>query len=382
MSDLIATIFHITDMHLFVDESGALRKDALGSARLLTTIARKTPVPSTQAFFSGAMWHNEEALLALRETLLELMERSADEDDDSYDAPVIVVQGGDVEALGSAAPPDVKEYTAFPSWSFLHKDLRRALDRWSWWDIYGNHDTWPGSYPMMRWRDRAINRARIASIPGLEDPWPDVLEVSGSSTGIPVVLIRLNTVSRTLLMETLASGRVSDHPPAGASVDEVLENLARELEPWRDRQAVRIVSMHHPVHVSGAGGWKFTTGWLKGREELAERLSDLRVQLVLAGHTHKLDPARAATDAQTGEQPPLAWPTAQLVAESPTQDSVDELHGTGRYAGLQRRSFSRYRLLAEGGSLEVERTVFSYSDTRGRFAPAGSTRVFRGLPLE
>ena len=61
---------------------------------------------------------------------------------------------------------------------------------------------------------------------------------------------------------------------------------------------------------------------------------------------------------------------------------MEELRSTGQYAGLHPRSFSRYRLLAEGESLEVERTVFSYSDARGGFAPEGSTRVFRGLPLE
>jgi len=377
MPDPIASIFHLTDMHLFVDESGERRDGALPSARLLTKIARRTPVPSAQALFSGAMWHNEEPLLALWEILPELIKGSSGDGE----APVIVVQGGDVEALGSAARPEHGGYSAFPSWSFLHNHLHPVSGQWPWWDIYGNHDTWPGTYPMMRWRHRAINRARIASIPGLEGPWPNTLEVWGSPTNIPVVLTRLNTVSRTLLTETLASGRVSDHPPGGKSTEEALDDLADMLEPWLDREAVRIVSMHHPPHVAGASGRRFTAGWLEGREELAERLSDLGVQLVLAGHTHKLNPARDSTYTAEGTQAPLVWPTSQLVAESPTQDSVDELRSTGQYSGLQPRSFSRYQLLVEAGTLEVERTVFNYSDARGDFAPEVSTRVFSGLPL-
>ncbi len=374
MAGVIATIVHLTDMHLFVDAGGETRNDALPTARLLTWIAKKAPLASVQRLGSGAMWHNEEALLALRDALGELAHAS------SPGAPLVVVQGGDVEALGSALEGAVG-YDAFPSWAYLHGVLR-PLGGWSWSDIYGNHDTWPGSYPPLRARDRALNRSRIASIPGLAGPWPDALKIASPQTGVPVVIARLNTVSRTLLCETLASGNVSDHPPGNASLQEVLDALGRALEPWADRPAVRIVSMHHPVHVAGASGRRLTSGWLEAGDELAECLRRLRVQLVIAGHTHELDPERDASYVPLGLQPPLAAPTAQLVAESPTQDSVDELRSTGQYEGMESRSFSLYQLIAEGESFAVERTIFSYADQRGEYAGEGPVTVFSDLPLE
>ena len=382
MPDLIATIFHVTDMHLFVDESGDLRHDAEDAARLMVEIAKKVPIPKLRDLLSGGMWHNEEALKALA---VDLPACVADARRDEPGSPIIVLQTGDVEALGSAAPPQRAGYEAYPSFQFVHDQLRDPVVRAgaSWLDIFGNHDTWPGAYPPMRVRDRAINRERIATVPGLEGPWPELVESYQGDSGVPVIVARINTVSRTLLEETIASGAVSDHPPGGASALEVLNELSAVFAPWRDQRAVRIVVMHHPPHPFDASfQTKLTTGLLEGRDELAEVLSELRVQLVIAGHRHKLNPAlEAQWVALPWRQPPLVDPTVQLVAESATQDSIAPIEDNTAYGDFQPMSFCRYRLWTGGDIFAVERTLFQYSDGRPSFSGRMSGTLFDGLPL-
>lgn len=328
------------------------------------------------------MWHDEQALSALQDDLPEKV--SSEREETSDGTPILILQTGDVEALGSAALPELDGYDAFPSFEFIHGHLRPAADEASWIDIFGNHDTWPGTYPPMRWRYRAINRERIASVPGLEGPWPDVNPFGPGPTGIPVIVARVNTVSRTLLEETLASGTVSDHPPQGLTSDDVIADLAAQLAPWSDRPAVRIAVMHHRPHPFDTTlGKELTTGWLEGGAELAERLSQLGVQLVIAGHRHKLDPSRDVEGAAPGRQPPLRPPTVQLVAESPTQDSVAPPDDETEYGEFGDLSFSRYRLRATGSTtFAVERTVLGYTEIGGTaFSQDTSATVFGELPL-
>ena len=296
---------------------------------------------------------------------------------------MITLQTGDVEALGSAAPPDLVSHDAFPSFAFVQNRLRPSSGADCWLDLYGNHDTWPGAYPPMRWRHAAINRARIATIPDLHWPWPELALPLAGPTGIPVLLARLNTVSRTLLEETQATGNVSDHPPAGASRDKVLEQLADLFEPWEGQQAVRIVLMHHPPHpFQTEAGESLTTAGLEGAQELADRLAAHHVQLVIAGHRHKLDPPlQPGLDHHPG-QPPLRAPTVQLVGESPTQDAVPSSKDKTNYDGVQPRSFARYRLWSDGGTLEVQRTVFRYQRDEDEFIERPEQTLFAGIPLE
>lgn len=380
MPDLIATIFHLTDMHLLVDRDGEIRKEKLRRTRMLVWTARRAPIDSLQTFFAGAMWHRQTALTALRRALSEVLAQEQQELAATPDAPIAVVQGGDVEALGSSAPHHAIDYEAFPSFEFVHRHLRSTDVRFTWLDIFGNHDTWPGTFPLLAIRPNAAIRGRIGSVPGLEGPWPDLL-VLGATGPVPLVIARVNTVSRDFSGENLASGAVSEHPEDGASLNDVLDRLTGVFAPWQDRPVVRAALLHHPVHFAYGAGGRFSSDRLDGAEELAERLKKLNVQLVLAGHVHELDPPRDATDLEAGTQPPLKSPTVQLVAETPTQDWVER--DDSDFAALPSRSFCRYRLWADSQTFDVERTVFKYDEGNVRFAPVQpSTTVFRGIPLE
>jgi hypothetical protein len=381
MPDLIASIFHLTDMHLLVDESGQTRDDPLRRARLLVELARKAPFSGVRGLCSGSMWHERKALLALADTLPALIARERQEVEEG--TPVIALQTGDVEALGSAAPPALVSHEAFPSFAFVQNRLRPSSGADCWLDLYGNHDTWPGAYPPMRARHAAINRARIATIPDLHGPWPELAPPLTGPTGIPVLLARLNSVSRTLLEETRATGRVSDHPPAETPLKQVLDELSALFDPWRGREAVRIVLMHHPPHAFKVeAGESLTTADLVGAQELAERLAEDHVQLVIAGHRHKLDPPLQPGPEHRPAQPPLRAPTVQLVAETPTQETVPSKGDTTSYDGVQRRSFARYRLWSDRRTLTVQRTVFRYERDEDEFVERPAQTLFAGIPLE
>lgn len=376
MSDLIGTIFHISDMHLFVDQDGDMRQDTLASARLIARLARIRRVSKLQRLFSGIMWHNQAALTALVRRIDQLVE-AEDAQGDGPRAPIVILQGGDVDALGSSAPSPLSGYAAFPSFAFVHQRLCPADPRWRRSDIFGNHDTWPGTLPAIGWRHRESNRDRVGTIPGVEGPWADAVELQPVS-GVPVVITRLNTVSRTIVAETFADGELSNHPYDGAASEAALDRLGEVLEPWRSRAAVRVLLMHHPPSAPAGSS---SAGELADADKLAACLADLRVQLVVAGHVHELDPRRDASANRVVAQDPLIYPTVQLVAESPTQDSIQRVEDGDGYANLQTRSFCRYRLWVAAQGLDVERTVFRYVGGANEFNPAPARIVFGGLPL-
>jgi hypothetical protein len=376
MADLIGTIFHISDMHLFVDQDGDMRHDAVASARLIARLARTRNVSKLQRLFSGIMWHNHAALTALVGQIDQLVEAERAQSVGPT-APIVILQGGDVEALGSSAPSPLIGYDAFPSFAFVHQRLCPSDPRWGWSDIFGNHDTWPGTFPLIGWGHRDSNRDRVGTVPGVEGPWADAVELAPVSR-VPVVVARLNTVSRTLVAETFASGELSNHPYDGAACEAALDRLRAALEPWRSRAAARVLLMHHPPSApAGSAG----AGKLADADKLAACLADLHVQLVVAGHVHELDPRRDASANPAVAQEPLVYPTMQLVAESPTQDSIHRVEDGDGYANLETRSFCRYRLWAAAEGLDVERTVFRYVGADNAFRAATARMVFGGLPL-
>ena len=342
MTELIGTIFHLTDMHLCVERDGALRENTRWLSRLLVRGARKMPGASMRNVLAGSMWHREPALEGLRRTLPLLLREETQAPADSS-APIVVLQGGDVEALGSWAPRHHSGYTAFPSFDFVHTHLSRHEAGAAWLDVFGNHDTWPGMVPVVPTSTARHNRARIATVPGLEGPWPAPVELA--TVPVPLVVARVNTVAREPVGELLAYGAVSEHPPDPERPDDVMEQLTAQLAPWRDRPAVRVVLLHHPVHYA-EGASDIGPRRLDGAKQLARCLSELRVQLVIAGHVHALDPPAGEQDLEAGSQSPLEYPTAQLVAETPTQDWPPGGNGADDYAALPTRSFCRYRLLA------------------------------------
>lgn len=127
--------------------------------------------------------------------------------------------------------------------------------------------------------------------------------------------------------------------------------------------------LHHPPYFfSTRGGYAGvydhgTTGAFDGADELGSRLGKLGIHLVLAGHRHAVDPPDAqhvvAGVGIPSAQAPLAGPTVQLVANSPTQDEHVPVE----------RSFSIYRLVMDADTLKVQRTIYATTLERNELEP-------------
>jgi hypothetical protein len=248
-----------------------------------------------------------------------------------------------------------------------------------WTQVFGNHDTWPGSFPLVEpWN--TTNRDRIAQVAVLQGDWlqPTTLQ---TPSDIPVVLARINTVARSLQGEVRACGALNAVPPAERPTSQLLQELRDLFEP-SEEIAVRIVVMHHPPHAFAARNFeRLTTAAFSGARELADALSASRVQLVIAGHRHALDPPLGAED-YGFTQRPLSCPTVQLAAESPTQRMTEEIDDD--LAVGSARSFCRYRLELDpdGTTFSVARTVFHYTVSGGGFRPGPEERTFAQIPLQ
>lgn len=368
MPEIIATIFHISDLHLHVDADGRVRTEETMLGRLRERLEeRGLSLPG------GLLWHEEMALAGLKRELplrLELEQELL-----GPEGVVVVVQTGDVEALGGLSDDsDLSWQEAFPSWAHLEGLDNDCPAQWI--HVFGNHDTWPATVPLLAGTGHDVNADRIGEVDLLGDDWRELVSISTPS-GVPLIFARVNTVARSPLRATLASASLGALPPELCDPPTLLEQMRQALEPWAGMEAVRIALMHHPPHafasslVSRLGPARFP-----GAGDLAQVLADSRVQLVLAGHRHHLDPPEGQ-ERYGFTQRPLQEPTVQLVAETAAQrlphGSEDEpLDSPGR-------SFCRYRLLKDGGSMAVERTVFGYHG--GRFRPGRAEITFDQLPL-
>jgi Calcineurin-like phosphoesterase len=342
----IATLVHLTDLHLFVDERGVARdvKTQRWSRRLQELVRGGrsqderhaiTKLFSTVPFAGHGLDSADDTLwLALIATLADIIRKEK--------VPVAVVQTGDVEAFGSGWDGQVL-YPGFAALRSVKDQLMRPEDEW--FDTYGNHDTWFGAPPvpgMTAPQHIRNSLTNISRIPGLGAPWLQMWPpLASAHPTCSLQFVRINTVIPRGARAFLAQGRVLRHPPPSrptdadtqAAIDDLRQNGHPEV-----RDTVRIAMLHHPVHNFSPGLMKrFSTGALAGRRELADVLSELGVSLVLAGHRHDIDPAQSATNTA---QPPLHHDTLQLVADSPTL-----VHGE--------RSFSLYRLYVDNPPTKV-----------------------------
>ena len=147
-----------------------------------------------------------------------------------------------------------------------------------------------------------------------------------------------------------AKGCLGPHPRRGHGDEDTtalqaLGDLTRESPG----PAIRILLCHHPAFEPTGGGTHATNG-----ADLAE--SAPGIHLVLAGHTHRLDPAEITADVGDG--------IGQLVSESPTQADA-------KLIAQARRSLSVYRIRLDEvtDTLSVDRIRY-INDIGGHCEPA------------
>ncbi len=337
----LASIVHITDTHFFVDRNG----EALAAstrARLVRTLARLGV--KDLDFASADM--TERFSLALRRAVD--LERSVL----PPDAPLVAVHSGDTEAFGSPGGPHT-----YPGFGHLARILDEAGMGDSVVAVYGNHDVWPGSVALfgLNGPRHDTQKRTLADAVAMVGPLPRLEPLRfPSATGLDIVFVPLNSVnSHAVRGGIFAYGRMSSHPPSPASVLDVVDGYG--LRP----DDLNIAVMHHPLHFYRPLTLRdrLGVGHLDDAVNVAERLATAGIDLVLAGHRHRLDPAFGDTiDATHRAQWPLPAGLAQLVALSPTM-ATDTSAARADPEGSPRSGLCVYRVMATRGTISLQRLI-------------------------
>ncbi len=354
----IASVIHVTDLHLFVAENGETRSESDQSAA--ARLAKRLGFDGL-GFASGPKVRRfERIFLRAVEAELRLV---------SIDGHVVVAQTGDVEAFG--AFPTSSDFFGF---SYLENVVfpKAGIPVVS---VYGNHDVWPGDFPAFRWRrvDQRSQKKLIADETSIKGPLPpnSVVRLEGPP-GPDIVIVPINTVrSRRTRGGVWSNGLVSPHPPSKSSPLDDLRSLG--LDP----SDINIVIQHHPVHFFGDRKSKLLPRWvgdLDDKEQVAYTYEEANVHLVMAGHRHALNPSyQTGLVSSSLTQHPLRPKTAQLVSLSPT------ISQTNAAAHHPSRGLCVYRIIADipGNRISVERAIYPT-----RRADPDTVIVERGLIRE
>jgi hypothetical protein len=370
MGSHVASIVHLSDLHLLFDEEGRVGTPSWRSQWA-------TFFGSLPAIGEGMAGHEPQAWNALRDSLRPLIQHERRLV--GSEGIVLVVQTGDVEARGGMheGADSLLRLQGFKALFELKETVlapTRLADGWI--DIYGNHDVWRDSLGFG-------GPSGLDCLCGLDEfagDWPDL---AWSSTEVDLRLggshlldvFRINSVVDHGRHQVFAGGAVGSHRP-GVPVEKASEQLADAVGARPNDPAIRLLLMHHPPHrfrdrPRSERGHRFfgrtranvrysllsrTLGDLEGRDPLAASIAG-SIDLVLAGHRHSYDPHPDVTPVPWDTQRPLGDTTAQLVAQSPTKI------GTSRSLPIYRLHLDE---LPDGGDdsaakrLSVHRVIATY----------------------
>ncbi|HJV00087.1 MAG TPA: metallophosphoesterase [Burkholderiaceae bacterium] len=231
---------------------------------------------------------------------------------------------GDLSALG-----DMGSLKTALEWL---DDYRVILDAKQTLILHGNHDAWPGKFPLAANR-MEIDTQQEALRDLLGKAWPQT-EIQ---TGIPhaKARLRLSAVNSTIgerWPNTLARGEVGMDPPWNTFGDDQLRQLAKQtrkaFHPDGVTRDFRILALHHPVHYPPPRPTLQMS--LRNDGAVADALAEFSMHqrgklahLLLSGHTHETYPRLGALPpTSTGQQyAPLYEGQLQLIAGSLSQSS-------------------------------------------------------------
>jgi hypothetical protein len=341
----VASIVHITDTHLFVDEHGTTRSPR-DRSRLVRVLARLGV--KDLDFASGDM------TAAFSQTLRRAvdLERSVL----PPGAPVVAVHTGDTEAFGSSDQRHV--YAGFTHLSRIVDDAGLSDTAVA---VYGNHDVWPGTIALfgLNGPHHDSQKHSIADVVDLVGQLPPSAPLRfPTAAGFDVVFVPLNTVnSHPLRGALLAYGRISPHPPNPSHPQAQALDIVAAYNLCPDD--LNIAVMHHPPHFYRPLTLRdrLGIGHLDDADYVACRLAAAGIDLVLAGHRHRLDPPFLETiDAAQPKQAPLPAGVAQMVAISPTLPTEASV-ARNDPEGSPRSGLCVYQIMASPESISLHRVI-------------------------
>jgi 3',5'-cyclic AMP phosphodiesterase CpdA len=209
-------------------------------------------------------------------------------------------------------------------------DYRIILDASATLILHGNHDAWPGKFPLAA-NNMELDQHQAALRKLLDKAWPH----TAIQTAIPhaSARLRLNAVNSTTgdkWPNTLARGHVGMDPPWATLGDDQMTQLAaqvrKDFHPDHAIRDFRILALHHPVHYPPPRPMLQMS--LRNDDVVADALAGFSAHgrgklahLVLSGHTHETYPPRGSLPStSTGQQyAPLYEGQMQLIAGSLSQ---------------------------------------------------------------
>lgn len=345
MTDCLAIVFHITDIHLDLSHRLKEYRQALFDfiSQPVGAIATALAVALVRSRGKCApehAWRN----------LVRTMRRRVSER--RTHGSVIVAQTGDVEAFGADRDGTHPGYTRLYEelWPHLHARGAKCVD------IFGNHDIWP---PMFLGADFEATHADQPLLLALEHsqlmgPWDEIRIVGVDAPDICVH--RVCTVDASAWGAISAQGRICSEPvvPGDQPPERIGERLRERLA---DKEALHLVISHHPIHlVPDLTFGRQLISELEGRGEVLSAIED--TAFVFSGHLHQLHPGAGAA----GSSPQMIGDSATIRSRSTSSPSIAEYEIRRREEGQP----SSDRAISE--RMRADRIVHIYSPMQGYVA--------------
>lgn len=282
-----------------------------------------------------------------------------------------LVDTGDLSALG-----DLDSLTKAFGWLDEYKKLLGAKRMLV---IHGNHDAWPGRFPLFASADETLkHQKKLRKL--FAHSWPHSIETSIPHGDSKLSLSAINSTTANRIANTLARGLVDKDPPWAKHFG--VDQLARLAERTKNNvnangssRDFRILALHHPVHYPPPRP-KFQMS-LRNDKHVADELARFSnnqqgplAHLILSGHTHETYPSR-------GELPPYAAGQQFLpLYEGQLQLIAGSLSQLPRYADMASRqttfipqqcqilTFFTSKKNAEIRQMYMERRVVGRNTTR------------------
>jgi hypothetical protein len=312
MREPIVQIVHYSDMHL---ASG----DYTTRRQLLKRFERLLPANWKQGI-AGA---DTAALRAFARYLRE----DLSVDPVWKQRPTWLVDTGDGTTFGD--PASLAEWLKVWSARFLQAMAPNAQQV----VLYGNHDAWPGTFPLLAPFKMATQRddLRRTRFKGSWPLPPLTADIPGSN-GLRVELYVANTVDHRALQNAAALGVAApdrwweDEPPmAGPTPADDIRRLVLDAPDQGHGSRFRILATHYPVRDPESARQFFEV--LSNRAEFGRGLAGRPgghqplVHVLLSGHRHQVFPASGAlpADLADADHSPLPRGVCQMQSASLSQ---------------------------------------------------------------
>ena len=317
-------IVHISDMHYRIDgtRDPRLEKRLQDMAVRLRRVSAALADTFLELADLGYAGHADSA----DQALCDFLDWFA-QDPDFGSIPAWLLDTGDLSAIGD-----------LPSLAAAQKrlaDFGRRLNAGKTLSLYGNHDAWPGTFPMLSTRAELELHRDTLRQQYFPSVWPQgPLAIAIPNTDARLLLHGVNSAYDDRWVNTFAQGRVIHDPfwlqrqgKGGNRQMRVLADSMVQDFPPNGVRDFRVLAVHHPVYYPPPRPGQMMS--MKNDGEVADALIRFGHQhgrgklaaLVLSGHTHISFPALGDLPPDNGRQyyDPLGRGQLQLIAGSVAQ---------------------------------------------------------------